>query len=129
MTFTVELGGKTRPVLFGQSIFKAYKDETGKSLLSLVADMDTGDFSGLSEIVYWGLRVGELAQKSEKESYTSWDVSLWLDESPKAFDTCISAFFDSMKSIKNIMEKQAENMNGEPGDAKKKKLATANTGT
>lgn len=129
MILTLELGGKQRAILFGQTVFKIYKDETGKSLISLISEMDGGDFGGLSDVVYWALRVGELAQKAEKESFTTTDVSIWLDENPAAFEVCMTAFFDSVKSIKNIMEKQAASMNGEPEDGKKKKLVTLTTGT
>ncbi len=129
MILTVELGGKQRPILFGQTVFKVYKDETGKSLLSLISQMDEGDFSGLSEVVYWALRVGELAQKSEKDDYTTTDVSIWLDENTASFEICMNAFFESVTAIKSIMERQAAKMNGEPPDGKKKKLATENIGT
>lgn len=130
MLFTLSLGGKERPILFGQTVFRLYKQETGNNLLALITDMESGgDLSALSDIVYWALRVGEISQKVEKEKYTPFEVGLWLDENPAALKKCLAAFFDSIKAIKAIAEQQVEQMTAENGEAKKKNLPTKTTGT
>lgn len=129
MIQTVKLGGKDRPILFGQTVFRLYKQETGNNLLSLLTEMESGgDLSALADIVFWALRVGEISQKAEKEEFTPFDVGLWLDENPDALKTCLNAFFDSVKVIKNIAEQQFS-MDAENGEAKKKNLTTMTTGT
>lgn len=131
MQTTVNIGGKERVILFGQTVYKVYKQETGQNFIDLMMKMEGGDTSNLPDLVYWALRVGEIAQKSEKEPFTEIDVSVWLDQDPAAFEKCMTAFFDSIVLVKNTMEAQARRITGQNGEAdetKKKALTAKSTG-
>lgn len=117
MQITVNLGGKERVILFGQTVYKIYKQETGHNFGDLMTQMEGGDTSNLPDLVYWALRVGEIAQKTEKEHFTEVDVSVWLDQDPVAFEKCMTAFFDSIVLVKNTMEAQAKRIMGQNGEA------------
>lgn len=132
MLQTVKLGGVERPILFGQTVYKLYREQTGKNFAELLLSMESGDTSALPDLVYWALRTGELAQKASPGQYTETDVSLWLDQDQDAFEKCIAAYFDSIIVAKNVLEAQAKRITGNgqmPGAEKKMKAAMQGDGT
>ena len=133
MLQNIKLGGAERPLLFGQTVYKIYKRETGKNFADLLKGMEEGDTSALPDLVYWALRTGELALKMPPGDYDEIQVSLWLDEDKAAFEKCMEAFFDSILVTKDVRESQARRItggNGEPETTEKKmSLAKGDIGT
>jgi len=80
MVENINIGGKVRPFLLGNAAFKMYKQRTGKTLLSFIGELQDGELFSLSDLVYCGLRVGEIWQKTpEPDQYNEMEVAIWMD--------------------------------------------------
>jgi hypothetical protein len=85
MVKTLNIGGKERPVLFGNLANQYFELETGRSLLSLQESLNAGTIrlTDGHTLYYCALRAGEYAAKvADPEPYTIADVALWLDLQP-----------------------------------------------
>ena len=111
------LGGKTRPVLFGNAAFRKAKESGGLTPVEIWDALGRGDLSVLADIVYPALRVGEYAQKMKPDDFTEMDVAVWIDETPGALKTLLTW-------LKSSIEQLGEGLDGireQPAEAKKKK--------
>jgi hypothetical protein len=78
----IELGGKVRPILFGNYVFRKMKTEQGIGLAEILKGLDTFevmDFNILSNMVYYALRAGEMANNLSPDTFTADNVSIWMD--------------------------------------------------
>lgn len=116
MAHHVNLGGKTRLLLYGTAAFKLMKRETGTTMADFLAQLATGEADIVSDITYYALRVGERHEKipsSEVEDYEPLDVAMWIDEYPGGISVFAQHLVDAMP------KPAAGEGEGEPGEAQK----------
>jgi hypothetical protein len=95
MMHELELGGKVRPVLFGNLAFRRYEQATGANVVQQLSTGTLG-FSGITELMYHALKAGEYAAKHLPGDYTADDVALWMDEGGVSLEKIMLMITDSM---------------------------------
>ena len=117
----VELGGKKRPLLFGNAAFKMLKQRTGVGMMAFLDAMHEGDLDGISDITFCALRVGEIATKQEpsEDLKDETAVAIWLDEYPGG----VTAFLQ--KIVDSLPKPQAGEGEPEPGEAQATGIGTS----
>jgi len=96
MLNSIELGGKIRPILFGNTVFRRLKRDHGITSIDVCGEIAKGDFSSIADVVYMALRVGEEFQRVQTDEFTVDQVSMWLDTSPAALKQVIDMFADAI---------------------------------
>lgn len=77
----VNLGGKKRPLLYGNAAFKMLKQRSGVGLPDFLNTLYTGEIDVISDITYCALRVGEMAiNTAPDEEYDEMKVAIWIDQ-------------------------------------------------
>jgi hypothetical protein len=120
MVNQIELGGKVRPILFGNYVFRKMKTEKNKPLPEILKGIETFeamDFDILSNLVYYALRAGELATNLPAEEFTTDQVSIWMDTEPGVLLKVLPYVSESITSM--VTDKDAV-APSEAEDAKKK---------
>lgn len=123
MINTIELGGKIRPILFGNYVFRKMKTEQGMPLSEVLKGVETFeqmDFGVVSNLVYYALRAGELATLKEAEAYTPDTVSIWMDLEPGVLVKILPMIGEAITSM--VADKNAAPLEAENLEAKKKEL-------
>lgn len=118
----IKLGGKERPILFGNAAFKMLRQRSGITMGKFLEDLAGGDPTYISDITFCALRVGEIAQKEKDvEDYNEMDVAVWMD----LYEGGAEAF---LKMILEALPKPEAGEGGtQPGEAKME--AKIGTGT
>jgi len=117
----LDIGDKSRPVLFGNTAYRLYC-ESEKITMSRLAkelspDVESEDYDAgltlkrMSGLSYYALRCGEMRAGIPKEPYTEELVSLWLDEFPGGAD----AFY--FMALNALPKPQAGEGESKPGEA------------
>lgn len=100
MIQTITLGGKERPILCGNWVFRRLKQEMKVTLQDVAGMLSGGDMGLLSDIAYYALRAGEAYNKDTKpEKYTPDDVALWMDAEKGATKKVLDIVTESILSI------------------------------
>lgn len=118
MIHHIELGGKTRPVLFGTAAFREAKQQSGLTVGAILLALDESDFTVIADVTYYALKIGAYAQKQEVEAFTATDVAIWMDTSEGAMKQLLEWLTEAMRSISGIGEEEPQET---PGEAKKKR--------
>lgn len=116
----VELGGKSRPILYGNAAFKLYKQRTGRKMSDFLQELGSGETDVISDITFCALRVGEIAagQPPSKDFADEMKVAIWIDEYPGG----VTAFMERL--VDSLPKPKAGEGEEEPGEAQ-----TTGTGT
>jgi hypothetical protein len=120
MVNQIELGGKVRPILFGNYVFRKMKTEQGIGLAEILKGLDTFevmDFNILSNMVYYALRAGEMANSLSPDTFTADNVSIWMDLEQGVLLKILPWVNESITSM--VTDKDAP-VPSETEDAKKK---------
>lgn len=107
----IKLGGKDRPILFGMTVFRLAKRQTGKTVAQILQELGSGELDLIPDLVYCALRAGEIAQKAAPDDFTADEVSIWVDTTPEAMTQILQQLFDSLP-------KADTGEDVEPGEAK-----------
>lgn len=127
----IELGGKVRPILFGNYVFRKMKTEQGIGLAEILKGVETFevmDFNILSNLVYYALRAGEAANCLSPDTFTTDNVSIWMDLEqgvlvkvlPWITESITSMVTDKDAPLPQESERPNRSIIDEEGDAKKK---------
>ena len=112
MLQSVSLGGKKRPIVFGNWVFRKIKVEKGITPGQIVESLQQADTTVLPDVVFYGLQAGELATSVQSpDTYTADDVALWMDLAPAG----IKIYVDML--VQAITGEAPQN--GEEGEKKK----------
>lgn len=116
----IELGGKRRPILYGNAAFKMLKDRKGFGLMKFLDELSTGDPDVVSDITFCALRVGERAEKlpPSEDFKEEMDVAVWIDLYPGGVQAIMNLI------VKSLPKAPAEGGEGEPGEAKASGIGT-----
>jgi len=116
----IQLGGKNRPILYGNAAFKLYKQRTGKKMSEFLQELGSGETDVISDITYCALRVGEIAAgETPSEDFTDeMKVAIWIDEYPGG----VTAFMERL--VDSLPKPKAGEGDDQPGEAQ-----TTGTGT
>lgn len=118
----IELGGKVRPILFGNYVFRKMKTEKNKPLPEILKGIETFeamDFDILSNLVFYALRAGELATNMPAEEFTSDQVSIWMDTEPGVLLKVLPYVSESITSM--VTDKDAPLLQESEADEEPKK--------
>lgn len=109
----VDLGGKKRPILYGNAAFKLYKERSGKSMAAFLAELNSGEVDVISDITFCALRVGERAEKEPpSDDYKDeLDVATMIDLFPGG----VAAFMEML--VDALPKPKAGEGDSEPGEA------------
>jgi hypothetical protein len=122
MVNQIELGGKVRPILFGNYVFRKMKTEKNKPLPEILKGIETFeamDFDILSNLVYYAIRAGELATNLPAEEFTTDQVSIWMDTEPGVLLKVLPYVSESITSM--VTDKDSAAPSGSEADDAKKK--------
>lgn len=111
MVQTIKLGGKDRPILFGMTVFRLAKRQTGKSVAQILQELGAGGLDLIPDLVYCALRAGETAQRLQPDEFTPDEVSIWMDTAPDGMTQVLQQLFESLP-------KAGTGEDVEPGEAK-----------
>lgn len=92
------LDGKTRQFLFGNYAFKKLYDEQGVSMLDFSNQLQTGNFSLISDVAYWAMKAADVYFKRSGD-YTPDEVAVWLDMEPGLMPKVINWVTESITSL------------------------------
>lgn len=115
----IEIGGKSRPILFGNAAFRLRKQRTGKTMMQFFSDLSNTEepdviFDAVADITYCALKIGERAEKvQELDEYDEMEVSIWIDQLPGGIEKLSAMIVDSMP------KPSAGEGEEEPGEAQK----------
>lgn len=122
MVHELKLGGKVRPLLFGTTVFRRIKSETGLSISEIAEKVR--DMSFLPDLTYLALRVGEQSRKLDAGDYTADDVALWLDEDAKQGGKILRWFTEATLDLSGATEEEKKTILGEAETPKQAKTTT-----
>jgi hypothetical protein len=125
----LQIGDKSRPVLFGNTAYRLYCESEGITMAQLASDLNPSTESEnydagltlkrMAGLSYYALRCGEMRVGFPKEDYTQEIVSLWLDEFPGGAD----AFY--LMALNALPKPQAGEGEAEPGEAQESGTGTS----
>ena len=117
----MQLGGKTRPILFGNYVFRKMKMEMGISMHSIISNLSDPieqDFNIIVSLVFYALKAGEIATQAPSDNFTHDDVAVWMDLEKGSFEKTMLYLGGAMASM---APSQHQELPPEQGETKKKK--------
>ncbi|GIV35387.1 MAG: hypothetical protein KatS3mg031_2993 [Chitinophagales bacterium] len=94
-----ELGGKTRPVLFGFGAAYIFEQQTGKNALQMIDAFAKGEgnISDIVSMIFAGLLNGAEDDGLEVD-FTAADVARWLSKAPTLVPVLLEQFAESFSA-------------------------------
>lgn len=118
MIHTIELGGKTRKVLFGNYVFRKLEQEKGIGLFDISEGLQKVSIALISDMLYYALRCAEISEHAEMDDYTADTVCAWMDVESSSLGLVLPWITDAVTAMtKSVVGEAGESE--EP--AKKKK--------
>jgi hypothetical protein len=103
----IEIGGKTRPLLYNINALIEFEELTGDEILKTSLNMDLRSLKKIRALAYVGLKYGAKAEEST-EIFTLEKVGDWINLSDETIPNIVKAFRSSNQGEDNGSESTEE---------------------